>query len=78
MASSANRFGWWSSTIRMRARSAGSTAGRGDGGGWMGRGHDPLWILKDPNAADFSVPELTLLKEVSPERLSHRASGAET
>lgn len=41
-------------------------------GGWMGRGFDPLWILKDPSAADFSVPELTLLKEVSADRLAHR------
>jgi hypothetical protein len=29
-------------------------------GGWMGQQFDPLFVLKDPNAADFSLPELTL------------------
>ncbi len=42
-------------------------------GGWLGRATDPLWILKDPNAAQFSVPEFTLQREVSPERLAARA-----
>jgi len=41
-------------------------------GGWMGRAFDPLWILKDPNAADFSVPEFTLQRDVSTARLSGR------
>ena len=28
-------------------------------GGLLGRAYDPLFVLKDPNAADFSVPEFT-------------------
>ncbi len=42
-------------------------------GGWMGRGYDPLWILKDPNANDFSVPEFTLKSDVSIERMAARS-----
>ncbi|MEX2111709.1 MAG: DUF1501 domain-containing protein [Pirellulales bacterium] len=41
-------------------------------GGLLGRAYDPLFVLKDPNAADFAVPELTLLADVSVERLSAR------
>jgi hypothetical protein len=41
-------------------------------GGMLGRAYDPLFVLKDPNAADFAVPELTLLADVSVERLSAR------
>jgi hypothetical protein len=41
-------------------------------GGWLGRNHDPLFVLRDPNAADFGVPELTLSSEVSAERLDAR------
>lgn len=41
-------------------------------GGFVGRHHDPLFVLKDPNAADFSIPELTLQTGVSAERLSVR------
>jgi hypothetical protein len=41
-------------------------------GGWMGKQFDPLFVLKDPNEADFSIPELTRLGEVSPERLVQR------
>jgi hypothetical protein len=29
-------------------------------GGWMGQQFDPLFILKDPNAPDFSIPEVSL------------------
>ena len=29
-------------------------------GGWLGQQYDPLFILKDPNAADFSIPEVAL------------------
>jgi hypothetical protein len=42
-------------------------------GGILGPGFDPLWILKDPNAVDFSVPEFTLRSDVSIERLTARA-----
>jgi hypothetical protein len=41
-------------------------------GGMLGRAYDPLFVLKDPNASDFAVPELTLLADVSHERLSAR------
>lgn len=41
-------------------------------GGWMGKQFDPLFVLKDPNAPDFSIPELTRLGEVSPQRLLQR------
>src|SRR5262245_12723810 len=41
-------------------------------GGWLGRNHDPLFVLRDPNAADFAVPELTLTNEVPSDRLDAR------
>ena len=41
-------------------------------GGLLGKAYDPLFVLNDPNAANFSVPELTLLGEVPVERLSGR------
>jgi hypothetical protein len=41
-------------------------------GGMLGRAYDPLFVLKDPNAADFAVPELTLLTDVSAARLDAR------
>ncbi|MCA9121857.1 MAG: DUF1501 domain-containing protein [Planctomycetaceae bacterium] len=42
-------------------------------GGWLGRGYDPLWILKDPNAVEFSVPEFTLQQDVPATRLANRS-----
>ncbi len=41
-------------------------------GGFLGRAYDPLFIVKDPNAADFAVPELTLREGISTERLRTR------
>lgn len=41
-------------------------------GGLLGHAWDPLFVLKDPNAADFGVPELTLQTDVSAQRLSVR------
>jgi hypothetical protein len=41
-------------------------------GGMLGRAYDPLFVLNDPNAANFAVPELTLLGEVPAERLAGR------
>src|SRR5207245_1333773 len=41
-------------------------------GGMLGKGHDPLVVLKDPNAPDFSVPELSLPADVATDRLSRR------
>lgn len=40
-------------------------------GGFLGRSYDPLFVLNDPNAADFKVPELTL-QHVSTARLDDR------
>lgn len=41
-------------------------------GGFLGRSYDPLFVLKDPNAADFKVPELSLEVDVSRLRLDNR------
>jgi hypothetical protein len=41
-------------------------------GGALGKSYDPLFVLKDPNAADFSVPELVLQPDVPTERLARR------
>jgi hypothetical protein len=41
-------------------------------GGWLGSNFDPLWILNDPSAASFAVPELSLRPEVTIERLAER------
>ena len=43
-------------------------------GGWLGRTFDPLWILKDPNAADFSVPEFSLKSDINTGRMVARSS----
>lgn len=41
-------------------------------GGLLGRTRDPLWVLKDPNAPGFEVPELTPVPDVSIARLGNR------
>ncbi|MCA9093099.1 MAG: DUF1501 domain-containing protein [Planctomycetaceae bacterium] len=41
-------------------------------GGWLGRQYDPLFVLKDPNAPDFTIPELTPMQELSNGRLRSR------
>ena len=41
-------------------------------GGLLGKACDPLFVIKDPNAANFSIPELTLQSEVGSDRLSRR------
>jgi hypothetical protein len=40
--------------------------------GWLGKPRDPMIILKDPNAADFGLPELTLGPDVDPTRFDAR------
>ena len=40
--------------------------------GFLGQQHDPLFVLRDPNAADFSVPEMSLQVGVSDQRLDAR------
>jgi hypothetical protein len=47
-------------------------------GGFLGHSLDPLFVLKDPNAADFRVPELTLQNEVTSDRLAARRRLFET
>lgn len=44
----------------------------GQGGSFLGKGHDPLLILRDPNAPDFRLPELSLPSGISAERLQDR------
>jgi Protein of unknown function (DUF1501) len=39
---------------------------------FLGKEHDPLVVLGDPNARDFSLPELSLPKGISYERMTAR------
>ena len=39
---------------------------------FLGKRHDPLLILQDPNSASFSLPELSLPADLSIERLNER------
>jgi hypothetical protein len=41
-------------------------------GGWLGRAADPLFVLRDPNAPNFGLPELTLPGDVPRDRLAAR------
>ena len=41
-------------------------------GGWLGKPRDPLIILRDPNAPDFALPELTLGSDIDPTRFDVR------
>jgi hypothetical protein len=41
-------------------------------GGWLGRASDPLFVLRDPSAPGFGMPELTLPADISPARLGGR------
>jgi hypothetical protein len=43
-------------------------------GGLIGAAYDPLVVLKDPNARDFEVPELSLRAGVSAQRMDVRRS----
>jgi hypothetical protein len=58
----------------MTKEGAGGPPQPGFFGGWLGRAYDPLWVLKDPSAADFSVPEFALQADVSVERIAHRGA----
>lgn len=44
----------------------------GEFAGFLGKAYDPLWVLTDPNAKDFSVPEVSLPKGVDAERIEDR------
>src|SRR5204862_1797089 len=41
-------------------------------GGWLGRPHDPLFVLRDPNATGFGMPELSLPGDLSAGRMGGR------
>jgi len=41
-------------------------------GGWLGKTRDPMIVLRDPNAADFALPELTLGPDIDPGRFDRR------
>ncbi|MBY0527495.1 MAG: DUF1501 domain-containing protein [Gemmataceae bacterium] len=41
-------------------------------GGWLGRSADPLFVLRDPNAANFGMPELSRPGDVNPARMDER------
>jgi hypothetical protein len=41
-------------------------------GGWLGRNHDPLFVLRDPNQPDFGMPELGLGADMDAQRLGRR------
>lgn len=45
---------------------------RGQTGGWLGSGFDPLLVAQDPNAASFRVDAFQEQKGVPPERLDRR------
>jgi hypothetical protein len=46
-------------------------------GGWLGKPRDPLVILRDPNAPNFALPELTFGPDMDPERFDARRQLAE-
>jgi hypothetical protein len=41
-------------------------------GGWLGRTYDPLFMLRDPNAPGFGLPELSLTADTDTSRLTAR------
>ncbi|HET6426484.1 MAG TPA: DUF1501 domain-containing protein, partial [Planctomycetaceae bacterium] len=44
----------------------------GEFAGFLGKKHDPVWVLKDPNAKNFNVDELKLPPGVSVDRIRDR------
>lgn len=46
----------------------------GEFAGFLGKIYDPLWVLADPNAANFNVEQLTLPAELDIERVQERRS----
>jgi hypothetical protein len=43
-------------------------------GGLLGKAYDPLFVLNDPNAPNFTIPELTLSPGIDSSRLAERRS----
>lgn len=62
----------------ITAEGAGGPPQPGFFAGILGRSRDPLFVLRDPNSPDFAIPELTLLADVSTERLALRRRLFET
>jgi len=62
------------SFVAMPARIHDGSQVPGQHASFLGKKHDPLLVLKDPNAADFQLPELSLPQGLSPERLQDRRS----
>jgi hypothetical protein len=50
----------------------------GQHGSFLGKKHDPLLILQDPNAPDFKLPELSLPEGITGERLQDRRALLDT
>ena len=40
--------------------------------GWLGKSHEPMVVLRDPNSPDFGLPELTLGPDIDPQRFDAR------
>src|SRR5207253_4444359 len=43
---------------------------------FLGKRHDPLLVLQDPNSANFNLPELTLPASLTVERLEQQIGRA--
>jgi hypothetical protein len=56
----------------VTAEGAGGPPQPGFFGGLLGRPRDPLFMLRDPNAPNFALPELSLGPDVPPDRLDAR------
>jgi hypothetical protein len=56
----------------VTAEGAGGPPQPGFFGGLLGRTRDPLFVLRNPNAPNFAMPELSLGPDVSPDRLDAR------
>lgn len=49
----------------------------GEFAGFLGRKYDPVWVLRDPNAANFNVEELQLPAGVDVDRIQDRTGNLE-
>ncbi len=60
------------SFVAMPARIRDGSVVPGQHASFLGKQHDPLLILNDPNGKDFRLPELSLPAALTPERLDDR------
>jgi len=56
----------------ITAEGAGGPPQPGFFGGMLGRPRDPLFMLRNPNAPNFALPELSVGPDISPDRLDAR------